>query len=440
MKKLTNAMSNISDVYIDELKNTDALKIRSNSFRWTLVAATVAIMIVCISLFAIIGSESPDVPLIPSEVNESLSENISNTANINSSIDISEASSTHTSSNQNSDPNINSSVGEETSETNQNSLPSNESSFGETAPPNETSDIDSSWDSPNNGENGTHFTAQQIADFFGVREGDKTNRYEVMAFEDVTDIKTGALSQDALPMLIESDWKHEYLKVTVGGMEDCALYLDGKTIILSNEASYDEVYSIALEWLPHCQKYFGFEYSDIKVMGSGGRDGFYSIYYYDSSARYPYYQDGRAIIRTNSYLTLDIGSNVDSDIITLRTIAYKAENNSFSEGEYFNTISLEEAEAMLAKGYVFGGHTCPICMSGQNEIDFSDYDHVGIEYVQRVTLEDWTNEYYPFYAFYKEIEEGRYARTYVPAFRVSGMEEYFESQKSNHNSSGLIPV
>ena len=92
---------------------------------------------------------------------------------------------------------------------------------------------------------------------------------------------------------------------------------------------------------------------------------------------------------------------------------------------------------MLEKGYVFGGHSCPLCMQMQEKVDFSDYDHVGIEYVQKATYEGITNEYYPFYAFYKEIEEGKFARTYVPAFRVSGLEEFFEAQESKHGSFGV---
>ena len=76
-------------------------------------------------------------------------------------------------------------------------------------------------------------------------------------------------------------------------------------------------------------------------------------------------------------------------------------------------------------------------MQEQEKVDFSDYDHVGIEYVQKATYEEFTNEYYPFYAFYKEIEDGKFARTYVPAFRVSGVEEYFRSQESKHGSFGV---
>ena len=235
-------------------------------------------------------------------------------------------------------------------------------------------------------------------------------------------------------MLLESDWDFKYSEVTLGGIEEDALRIDGKTIVLPIDAGYDDVYSMALEFLPLCQQKFGFTYSDIKIIGSGGKHGFYQIIYYDASQSYPYYQNGQAIMNTNAYLRLSIYSNIGgSDIITLCSIAYKDENNSFTEGTHYNTITLSEAEIMLKNGYVFGGHTCPLCMAEQDSIDFSDYDLVGIEYVERLGDDGrTTNELFPFYAFYKKVKEGSYARTYVPAFRVSGLEEYFESRKNIH--------
>ena len=44
-------------------------------------------------------------------------------------------------------------------------------------------------------------------------------------------------------------------------------------------------------------------------------------------------------------------------------------------------LSLEEAEQLLYNGYVFGGHSCSICMSKQDEISFEGYDYVDLEYV-----------------------------------------------------------
>ncbi len=421
--RITKAMSEISDIYIDELKTVNMPINRRRSFRPMVIAATLVSLVVCVSLFAVIGSQPPETPVIPPDFSETLSQNTS-------------ANSDDNYNNVSTEINDSSDYSNETSNQNT-SIPNKNSSSDETSAPDENSNNESSWHPPYIDETDADFTAQQIADIFDVREDGGTNKYDVLGFESVNDIKTGSIPQGNLPMLLESDWEYDYHKFALGGIAEHSLYLDGKTIILPEDVSYEEVYSVALEWLPHCQKHFGFKYDDIEVIDIYNG---YKIIYYDSSQSYPYFYYGRPIMYTNAFLQLYVGTNTDSGIITLSWIEYKSKNNTFAEGERFNTISLEEAEVMLEKGYVFGGHTCPLCMQLQDNVDFTDYDHVGIEYVQRFTFEGVTNEYYPFYAFYKEIEDGKFARTYVPAFRVSGLEEYFEAQESKHNSSGLIPV
>ncbi len=98
-------------------------------------------------------------------------------------------------------------------------------------------------------------------------------------------------------------------------------------------------------------------------------------------------------------------------------------------------LTLDEAEALLEAGYVFGGHVCELCMAEQAKIDFSDYDYVGFEYKLGGT--DNGSLCVPFYAFYKDIgqaENGNriYAKTLVPAVEVEGLDEYFDMQKENH--------
>lgn len=102
------------------------------------------------------------------------------------------------------------------------------------------------------------------------------------------------------------------------------------------------------------------------------------------------------------------------------------------------TISLKDAEQLLFKGYVFGGHSCPVCMESQEKVDFSDYDLVKLTYVSG-NLSENNAQLIPFYAFYKKLgidKNGNtvYAQTYVPAFEVSGYEEYFKSQEAEHKS------
>ena len=112
---------------------------------------------------------------------------------------------------------------------------------------------------------------------------------------------------------------------------------------------------------------------------------------------------------------------------------FKNPNESYDIEGKAKMISLEEAEKLLDKGYVFGGHSCKLCMAEQPEVDFSDYECVDIEYVRGVE----NNIYIPFYAFYKYIGETSYgmptyAKTYVPAVKVDGLDKYFKNQISEH--------
>ncbi len=114
--------------------------------------------------------------------------------------------------------------------------------------------------------------------------------------------------------------------------------------------------------------------------------------------------------------------------------------------EYYNMVAkskmltLEEAEQLLEKGYVFGGHSCCLCMAApgkeEHEVDFSNYSFVNIEYVSNENGEMCI----PFYAFYKYIGEtsdgiGTYAKTYVAAIEVKEYEEYFKNQEKDHRNT-----
>ena len=150
----------------------------------------------------------------------------------------------------------------------------------------------------------------------------------------------------------------------------------------------------------------------------------------------------------------DIRYDIDSDCIHLQFRNYRQTDSSIvsdgmlnnvtvtyyrynkpAEEVYVKTadahlISIEEAEELLHKGYVFGGHACPLCMAEQREVSFDEYDKVGLTYFNGI----------PFYAFYKDIGKAKYndnrvyAKTLVCAIEVTGYKEYFESQKAYHNS------
>ena len=139
------------------------------------------------------------------------------------------------------------------------------------------------------------------------------------------------------------------------------------------------------------------------------------------------------------------GDIVSDSILTVSSVYCYKNRSGISDNQYdvvanAKRISISEAEALLYNGYVFGGHSCPLCMSAQDKIDFEGYDFVDIEYVFEYSNENGTPSIgIPFYAFYKNIgisENGNtiYAKTYVPAIEVSGYKEYFESQKDNHQN------
>lgn len=111
-------------------------------------------------------------------------------------------------------------------------------------------------------------------------------------------------------------------------------------------------------------------------------------------------------------------------------------------------LSLREAEGLLEKGYVFGGYGCSLCKAQQAPVVFSDYDAVAIEYVtERYQEGKSTRMSVPFYTFYKYLSENSdgirtYAKTYVPAIRVTGLEEYFSQHGGAvaHTKSGEIEI
>lgn len=101
-------------------------------------------------------------------------------------------------------------------------------------------------------------------------------------------------------------------------------------------------------------------------------------------------------------------------------------------------LTLEQAEEMLKKGYVFGGHSCSLCMQNQEKVDFSEYDYVGFEYVMNIDSSESARLCVPFYAFYKRLEPApngneTYAKTYVCAVPMTDIDTYFEIQTANHS-------
>ena len=233
------------------------------------------------------------------------------------------------------------------------------------------------------------------------------------------------------------------------------LVIDGEAIQIDQRLSDEEILDSILSIKNKLFGIFGISFSNAKVVrnfGSYTKHGAerVDIYFYNESAHELNSSQPRPVT-DYIYISFDNFSNYSGDIVsdsilTVSSVYYFKNRSDISDTQYdvvanAKRISISEAEALLYNGYVFGGHSCPLCMLAQDKIDFEGYDFVDIEYVFEYSNKNETPSIgIPFYAFYKNIgtsENGNtiYAKTYVPAIEVSGYKEYFESQKGNHRSN-----
>ena len=127
------------------------------------------------------------------------------------------------------------------------------------------------------------------------------------------------------------------------------------------------------------------------------------------------------------FLFMDDGNTEELPLIGIYYTEYELKD-AFSEDT--RLLSVKEAEYYLEHGYIFAGHVCPVCMSRNAEVDFSDYDDIEVVYRRDI----FGKYVIPFYAFYKTTGEHMFAVAYVPAVEVDGLKEYFESQEAWHNN------
>lgn len=196
---------------------------------------------------------------------------------------------------------------------------------------------------------------------------------------------------------------------------------------------------------------FGVDFADAKIVRKYGGDSEYGVnwlhvFFYDENA-HPLNAMSETPVSDYIRLVFDNFANTEADILSDSilqnvTISYRQNRvsvkESYVESKKLNRISLDEAEEMLAKGYVFGGHFCSFCMQAQEAVSFDGYDKVGMIYVMGRDDKGKQTESVPFYVFYKYIKDAEngnqvYAKTLVPAISVSGCEEFFEKQKQHHN-------
>lgn len=258
-------------------------------------------------------------------------------------------------------------------------------------------------------------------------------------------------------MVVEQMETHHWFHLsTRTEYDNRKITLAGEPVQIDQRLSDEEIISALQPIKDILFDLFDVSFPDIKILRSFDS---YSEYGADWIEIYFYDEDAHALNRTQErpvtdYISLSFDNmeNYADDILsdgvlTVAMINYYQNRVDISKAYALTAnakkISLKDAEVLLYNGYVFGGHSCPLCMAAQDKVSFEGYDFVDLEYVFGYDYEHdrWTTGL-PFYAFYKKIgssENGNseYAKTYVPAIEVSGLEEYFQSQKSNHKTGGF---
>ncbi len=231
------------------------------------------------------------------------------------------------------------------------------------------------------------------------------------------------------------------------------LMLDGEAVEVDQRLSDEEIIDSLQSVKEKLFDIFGVSFTDAKIYrgyDSYSENGatFINVYFYNEAAHPLNQKRSRP---WSDYIVIDFDnfSNYADDVVsdsvlTVVSINYYQYRIDVSKQyvPFANTkkISLEEAEALLYQGYVFGNHACALCMAQQEEITFDGYDFVGMEYVFGRDYEKSVPSVgVPFYVFYKEIGTASngniiYAKTYVAAVEVEGYEAYFEQQKSQHRN------
>ena len=187
----------------------------------------------------------------------------------------------------------------------------------------------------------------------------------------------------------------------------------------------------------------GVDFPHVRVLNTSG-DSLYVTYYNQADhpfdqpehplhdVRHPYFNYVKLNLRKGS---LDSEGNLSMSCLLISYAKFFTNIPTVElESRELRLISLEEAEALLNAGCVFGNHVCTLCMRNQEGVDFEDYDYVGFDYLTKTI--DGVDYALPFYTFYKKIDSGSnydtYAKTHVAAFEVSGYKDYLRAMKSEH--------
>ena len=280
--------------------------------------------------------------------------------------------------------------------------------------------------------------------FFGVN----SKRYTITQVDGLNDSVFYTAKVNAGKQSVSFIAQDNWLRFTNHIMGDERMIINGSRISILESDTDEQIKEKLKDTIEYICTSFSKQYSNIKICRSYSYNQMEKITIYLYSPEESIFPSNFSESpMTSNYISLefytDWGSGSLYDWSGSKNEAFLINISLYETlekwNEYYNVdakskmLTLEEAEQLLKKGYVFGGHSCDLCMAVQPEVDFSSYTYVDIEYVSNKNRDI----YIPFYAFYKYMREYKngiivYAKTYVPAVQVSGYDEYFESQKINH--------
>ncbi len=184
------------------------------------------------------------------------------------------------------------------------------------------------------------------------------------------------------------------------------------------------------------------EWRELEYQGSGYAQSFHELivtlngYPPEGAEDYPYaIASLPAFTVTLSYEYVDYAN---SDELVLKEVTYSEPRDTADYTVIVGkakTVTLAQAEGLLEAGYIFNATKCLDCRKADCDVDFSEYDSVGLVYRK------YNAGHYlwsvPYYAFYKQRGE-KYAVAYVPAVEVTGIEEYFAERTEKHDHTGYL--
>lgn len=259
---------------------------------------------------------------------------------------------------------------------------------------------------------------------------------------------------DKYRIIFEQGSKHYWFHISCRSESERKIIFDGETIQIDQSLSDEEIIESIESIKNNLFDILNVSFSDTKIIRkfdeySEHNANFIYIYFYNEE---DHFLNSMSDYKISDYIciafdnTMNYAGDIVSDrILSVASIQYYKRRYDIQKTYPLignaKKISLQDAEKLLYKGYVFGGHSCPLCMATQEKISFRGYDYVDIEYVfgdVKGNINGRTA--IPFYAFYKKIGTAKngneiYAKTYVAAIELKGYEEYFENQKNKHSQS-----